>query len=90
MTLPTPGPNTEPRWFHGDIVAENLLVNEQGRLTGLLDFGGLGLRDPTVDLHGCWEVLDEDGREVVRTRLAVDDDEWLRGRGESSAGLSRP
>ena len=55
-------------------------MNEQGRLTGLLDFGGLGLGDPTVDLHGCWEVLDAEGREIVRTRLAVDDDEWLRGR----------
>lgn len=67
------------RWYHSDLVAENLLLTD-GRLTAVLDFGGLGIGDPTIDLHGAWEVLDPPARKVFRTRLAVDDAEWLRGR----------
>ncbi len=67
------------RWFHGDLVAENLLLTE-GRLTAVLDFGGLSIGDPTIDLHGAWEVLDPPAREVFRTRLEASDAEWLRGR----------
>lgn len=70
------GPN---RWYHGDLVAENLLL-ANGRLTAVLDFGGLAVGDPTIDLHGAWEVLDSPARKVFRTRLGVDDAEWLRGR----------
>jgi aminoglycoside phosphotransferase (APT) family kinase protein len=67
------------RWYHGDLVAENLLVTH-GRLSAVLDFGGLGVGDPTIDLHGAWEVLDPPARELFRNRLGVDDAEWLRGR----------
>jgi aminoglycoside phosphotransferase (APT) family kinase protein len=67
------------RWYHSDLVAENLLLTD-GRLTAVLDFGGLAVGDPTIDLHGAWEVLDPPAREVFRTRLGVDDAEWLRGR----------
>jgi aminoglycoside phosphotransferase (APT) family kinase protein len=68
-----------PAWFHGDLVAENLLV-EDGQITGLLDLGGLGIGDPTIDLHGIWELLDASGREAFRQHLAIDDATWLRGR----------
>lgn len=71
-------PDDRLQWFHGDIVAENLLL-DQGRLTGLLDFGGLSLGDPTVDLHGLWEVLDAEARQRCRELLAVSDLEWRRG-----------
>jgi aminoglycoside phosphotransferase (APT) family kinase protein len=67
------------RWYHGDLVAENLLLNN-GRLTGVLDFGGLCIGDPTIDLHGAWELFDASAREVFRARLGVDEAEWLRGR----------
>lgn len=66
-------------WYHSDLVAENLLLTG-GRLTGVLDFGGLGVGDPTVDLHGAWELFDARGRERFRTRLNVSDAQWLRGR----------
>ena len=35
---------------------------------------------PPIDLHGAWEVLDPAGRTRFRSRLGVDDAEWLRGR----------
>jgi aminoglycoside phosphotransferase (APT) family kinase protein len=81
IELPGATGNRDQRrfWFHGDIVAENLLL-EDGRLSGLLDFGGLGIGDPTVDLHGAWELFDAPARDVFRQRLEVDDATWLRGR----------
>ena len=80
LDLPGADKAIEPcRWFHGDIVAENLLQAD-GHLVGLLDFGGMGLGDPTVDLHGAWELLDAPAREKFRTRMGIDEPEWLRGR----------
>jgi aminoglycoside phosphotransferase (APT) family kinase protein len=67
------------RWYHSDLVAENLLLTN-GRLSGVLDFGGLSVGDPTIDLHGAWEVLDPPARKAFRTRVGVEDAEWVRGR----------
>ena len=47
-------------WVHGDLLAENLLVRDHG-LAAVLDFGGLAIGDPTVDLVVAWEVLDAGG-----------------------------
>ena len=66
-------------WFHSDLVAENMLLRGD-RLSGVLDFGGLSVGDPTIDLHGAWELFDPVARERFRTRLGVDDAQWLRGR----------
>ena len=67
------------RWYHGDLVAENLLIKD-ARLSAVLDFGSLSVGDPTIDLHGAWEILDDPAREVLLERLGVDEAEWLRGR----------
>jgi aminoglycoside phosphotransferase (APT) family kinase protein len=69
----------EPRWLHGDLAAENLLVRA-GRLAAVLDFGGLSVGDPTIDLAVAWEVLDAPARAEFRAVLRIDDDTWLRGR----------
>ena len=53
----------------GDLAAENLLVRD-GALTAVLDFGGLSVGDPTVDLVVAWEVLDPPARELFRGRSA--------------------
>jgi aminoglycoside phosphotransferase (APT) family kinase protein len=70
-----------PSWFHGDLVLENLLIDDGGALCGVLDFGGLAIGDPTVDLIVGWEALDADGRAVVRQALDVDDATWVASRG---------
>lgn len=67
------------RWLHGDLLAENLLV-VGGRLSAVLDFGGLAVGDPTVDLVVAWEVLDAPARAAFRDAVGVDDATWLRGR----------
>lgn len=79
LELPAAFEPPRDRWYHGDLVAENLLVTN-GRLTGVLDFGGLAVGDPTIDLHGAWEILDAPARHAFRERLGVGDDEWIRGR----------
>jgi aminoglycoside phosphotransferase (APT) family kinase protein len=67
------------QWYHGDLLAENLLMRD-GRLAAVLDFGGLAVGDPTVDLVVGWDVLDPVSREVFRRVVAVDEESWLRGR----------
>jgi aminoglycoside phosphotransferase (APT) family kinase protein len=54
VKLPGAADRTTPRWYHSDLAAENLLVRD-GALTAVLDFGGLSVGDPTVDLIVAWE-----------------------------------
>jgi aminoglycoside phosphotransferase (APT) family kinase protein len=79
MKLPGAAERTTPRWYHSDLAAENLLVRD-GALTAVLDFGGLSVGDPTVDLVVAWEVLDPPARELFRRQIGVDEASWLRGR----------
>ena len=79
MALPGADVAERPRWYHGDLAAENLLVRD-GRLAAVLDFGALSVGDPTVDLIPAWEVLDPTSRAVFRDAVGVDDATWLRGR----------
>lgn len=79
MKLPGAADRTTPRWYHSDLAAENLLVRD-GALTAVLDFGGLSVGDPTVDLVVAWEVLDPPARELFRRQIGVDEASWLRGR----------
>jgi aminoglycoside phosphotransferase (APT) family kinase protein len=73
-------PTSERRvWIHGDLKRENLLV-ERGRLHGVIDFGGLGVGDPAVDLLPAWDLLARE-RAAFRAALGVDAATWARGRG---------
>lgn len=67
-------------WYHGDLLAENLLIRN-GELTAVLDFGGLGVGDPSVDLIVAWEVLASPGRQIFRHAADVDDAAWTKGMG---------
>ncbi len=67
-------------WVHGDLHAGNLLTHE-GRLRAVLDFGGLGVGDPAVDLMPGWTLFSGDAREQFRIAVAADDHTWGRARG---------
>lgn len=69
-----------PVWLHGDIHAGNLLT-EQGCLTAVIDFGGLGVGDPACDLMVGWNLLDAEARATFRSKIAVDEPTWRRARG---------
>ena len=58
----------------------NLLVRD-GRLTGVIDWGSLGVGDPAVDLIPAWGALPADARDGFRAALGVDEATWTRGRG---------
>lgn len=73
--------STSASWYHGDLLTENLLVDDRGGLLAVLDFGGLGWGNPTVDLVVAWEALDSVGREAFRRELEVDDATWAQARG---------
>ena len=69
-----------PVWIHGDLAPGNLLMASR-RLTGIIDFGGLGVGDPACELLPAWNFFTGAAREVYRAALGVDDDTWARGRG---------
>ena len=68
------------RWFHGDVAAGNLLLDD-GQLAAVIDFGTCGVGDPACDLAVAWTLLTADGRQAFRERLSVDEATWARGRG---------
>ena len=69
-----------PVWIHGDLHPGNLLV-EGGRLSAVIDFGGLGVGDPACDWMVAWYLLEASARNVFRAALQIDDATWARGRG---------
>lgn len=78
--MQTPAWHGPPVWLHGDLAPLNLLV-QQGRLSAVIDFGGLGVGDPACDLIVAWNLLSAQTRDVFRASLSVDDATWARGRG---------
>ncbi|WP_329587151.1 aminoglycoside phosphotransferase family protein [Streptomyces sp. NBC_01362] len=69
-----------PVWFHGDFHTGNLLTVD-GRLSAVIDFGGLGIGDPACDLTIAFTLMSAASRAVFRAALGVDDATWARGRG---------
>ncbi len=80
--LQAPEWDRAPVWFHGDLLPGNLLI-ERGRLSAVIDFGGLGVGDPACDLMIAWSLFSGESRDVFRAALAVDDATWARGRGHA-------
>jgi aminoglycoside phosphotransferase (APT) family kinase protein len=79
-SLDAPAWDGDEVWVHGDLLPGNLLVVD-GRLSAVIDWGGLGVGDPACDLQPAWNVFVGESRAVYRAELDVDDASWLRGRG---------
>ena len=78
--LAAPVWDAPPVWTHGDLDSRNLVVRE-GRLTGVLDVGGVGVGDPACDVAAAWKVLPAPARLDFRAALDADDATWVRARG---------
>lgn len=63
---------------HKDLIPANLLV-QGDRLIGVLDGGGFGPADPSLDLVVAWHLLDRDRREIFRAATQASELEWRRG-----------
>ena len=80
VALRAPPWHGPPVWLHRDLSSGNLLA-VGGRLSGVIDFGGLGVGDPACDLMIAWTLFAGESREAFRAVLDVDDATWARGRG---------
>jgi aminoglycoside phosphotransferase (APT) family kinase protein len=78
--LAAPDWDGPPTWVHGDLDARNLLVDD-GRISGVLDWGAMCVGDPACDVKVAWAVLDAETRPVFRELLEIDDATWSRSRG---------
>lgn len=81
-----PGPEAPPVWVHGDVHPLNLLVDDAGVLTAVIDFGDLNAGDPATDLAIAWTAIDAPDRARFRASCAidgrpVDDATWTRAWG---------
>jgi len=78
--LEAPNWHGPPVWIHGDLHSGNLLAAE-GRLSAVIDFGGLGVGDPAGDLMVAWTLLPAEARGAFRAAIQANDATWVRGRG---------
>ena len=81
-----PPATAPPVWVHTDLSGENVLVGPDGRLAGVIDFGGLGVGDGSVDLLYAWSLFEEPARTVFRTAAGADDATWARARAWAFVG----
>lgn len=82
--LALPEHDGAPVWVHADVAPGNLLV-EGDRLVGVIDFTGVGVGDPSIDMQVAWNLLPAQARPTLREALAVDEATWLRARGRALA-----
>jgi len=57
------------------------LLVDNGALSGVIDFGMVGVGDPACDFAIAWGFLERDSRRSFREALGVDRETWTRGRG---------
>ncbi|WP_440110910.1 aminoglycoside phosphotransferase family protein [Paenibacillus sp. QZ-Y1] len=69
-----------PLWLHGDVAVGNLLVRD-GRMCGVIDFGTMGVGDPSSDLVMAWNFFDDASRPIFLSSMNVDQDTVNRARG---------
>lgn len=68
------------RYFiHTDLLKTNVMQAD-GKLQAILDFGGFGAGDPAFDLIPAWAIFGPEAREIYRSRLNHDEDTWTRAK----------
>lgn len=68
-----------PVWIHGDFAIGNILI-DNGKLSAVIDFGGVAVGDPACDLVIAWTYFNGESREIFISEMAIDDDTLLRAR----------
>ena len=71
--------NRPPVWVHGDIAPGNLLERD-GALAAVIDFGNLAAGDPACDAAIAWSWLAPRAQADFRASLDRDEATWLRAR----------
>jgi aminoglycoside phosphotransferase (APT) family kinase protein len=78
--LATPPWEGPPVWHHGDLDARNWVVRD-GRISGVIDWGSMGVGDPACDAMVAWKLHSAAARDAFRRALSTDDATWERARG---------
>ena len=78
--LSAPSWDRPPVWVHGDFHTGNLLT-AGGRVSAVIDWGGLAISDPACDLTMAFTMMSASSRTAFRATLDADDATWMRGRG---------
>jgi aminoglycoside phosphotransferase (APT) family kinase protein len=78
--LAAPPWQAPPVWHHGDLDARNWLVRG-GRISGVIDWGSMGVGDPACDVMVAWKLHSAASRDAFREALPTDDATWERARG---------
>jgi aminoglycoside phosphotransferase (APT) family kinase protein len=78
--LAAPPWNGPPVWHHGDLDVRNWLVRD-GRISGVIDWGAMGVGDPACDVMVAWKLHSALARDAFREALPTDDATWARARG---------
>jgi aminoglycoside phosphotransferase (APT) family kinase protein len=78
--LAAPPWDGRPVWHHGDLDARNWLVRA-GRISGVIDWGSMGVGDPACDVMVAWKLHSSAARDAFREALPTDDATWQRARG---------
>lgn len=71
--------NKPPVWVHGDFAIGNMLI-QGGKLSAIIDFGGVAVGDPACDLVIAWTYLSRKARDIFIHEMDLDEDTWLRAR----------
>ncbi|NNC81223.1 MAG: aminoglycoside phosphotransferase family protein [Acidimicrobiales bacterium] len=73
----------QPQWLHGDLHPLNVLELD-GQLSGIIDFGDITSGDPATDLAIAWTLPGDHDPTVLRDAIGtelIDDDTWARAAG---------
>ena len=78
--LAAPAWDGSPVWHHGDLDCRNWLVQDR-RISGVIDWGSMGVGDPACDVMVAWKLHSLEARDAFREALPTDDATWERARG---------
>ena len=78
--LAAPPWDGRPVWHHGDLDMRNWVVRD-GRISGVIDWGAMGVGDPACDVMVAWKLHSPHARDAFRDALPTDDATWERARG---------
>jgi aminoglycoside phosphotransferase (APT) family kinase protein len=69
------------RWVHGDLYPRQILVDDEGAVTGVIDWGDAHLGDPALDLSIAFTLVPGSARDSFREAYGpIDPDTWARAR----------
>jgi aminoglycoside phosphotransferase (APT) family kinase protein len=69
-----------PVWHHGDLDCRNWVVQDR-KISGVIDWGSMGVGDPACDVMVAWKLHSAAARDAFREALSTDDATWERARG---------